>query len=249
MTGLGKSLQENRSAQVLEIGLVFLVAFVVVSVGWNVVGDDPFARQAVVWVANVGMLATIWLGLRLRGQTWEHMGLSLRFGGRRALVRSVLQSAVVLVVALSAFVAGSVLTMNLATAPESADMSGYEYLRGNLPMLIGALAAVYVVSSFGEEVIYRGFLMNRLAELGKGTRLAWGMALTISAVVFGLAHFDWGVVGIVQTTFMGLALAASYLLVKRNLWVLVLAHAYIDTVLLVQMYLGPPSAGAGFGAT
>jgi hypothetical protein len=57
------------------------------------------------------------------------------------------------------------------------------------------------------------------------------------------------VVGIVQTTFMGLALAASYLLVKRNLWVLVLAHAYIDTVLLVQMYLGPPSAGAGFGAT
>ena len=37
---------------------------------------------------------------------------------------------------------------------------------------------------------------------------------------------------------MGAALAVSYLLVKRNLWVLVLAHVYIDSVLLVQLYLG-----------
>ena len=38
---------------------------------------------------------------------------------------------------------------------------------------------------------------------------------------------------------MCLALAIAYLVVKRNLWVLVLAHVYIDTVLLVQLYLGP----------
>jgi membrane protease YdiL (CAAX protease family) len=43
---------------------------------------------------------------------------------------------------------------------------------------------------------------------------------------------------------MGLALAASYLLVRRNLWVLVLAHACIDTLLLVQLYLGPAATGA-----
>lgn len=70
-----------------------------------------------------------------------------------------------------------------------------------------------------------------------GTRGAWGTAVVISAVVFGLAHFDWGVVGVIQTTSMGLALGLSFLLVKRNLWVLVLAHACIDTVLLVQIFL------------
>ena len=235
----------NVGANAIQILLVFLVAFVIVAIGWRLVGDDPFARQAVVWVANVAMLVTIWIGLRIRGQTWEHLGLSFRFGGRRALVRSVLQSIVVLIAALAAFVAGSVLTMSFTAAPESADMSGYEYLHGNLPMLLLALAAVYLVSSFGEEVVYRGFLMTRLSEMGKGTRMAWGTALVISAIVFGFAHFDWGVVGIVQTTFMGLALAASYLLVKRNLWVLILAHAYIDTLLLVQLYLGPSAAGSG----
>jgi len=43
--------------------------------------------------------------------------------------------------------------------------------------------------------------------------------------------------GIAQTTFMGLALGVAYLVVRRNLWILVLAHAYMDTILMVQMYI------------
>jgi membrane protease YdiL (CAAX protease family) len=38
---------------------------------------------------------------------------------------------------------------------------------------------------------------------------------------------------------MGLALGVSYLVVGRNLWVTILAHAYMDTILMVQMYLAP----------
>ena len=231
-------------ANALEILAVFLTATLIVTIGWSVVGDDPFARQVVVWIANVAMLATIWLGLRLRGQTWKHLGLDFRFGGWRALLRTVLLSLVVLVAALAAFVAGSVLTAGFQAASEAADMSGYAYLQGNLPMLLLALAAVYVVSSFGEEVVYRGWLMTRLAEMGGSRRPAWGAAVAASAVVFGLAHFDWGLAGIIQTTFMGLALAAAYLLVRRNLWVLILAHACIDTLLLVQLYLGPSASSA-----
>lgn len=234
----------SRSSNVVQILLVFLVAFVVVLTGWSLVGDDAFARQVVVWVANVAMLLAIWIGLRVRGQSWAHLGLSPRFGGLRALLRAAAQSIVVLIGTLGAFLAGSVLMTRFAAAPAGADTSGYAYLQGNLPMLLLALAMVYPVSSFGEEVIYRGFLMTRLAEMGRGTRAAWGTALVISAVVFGSAHFAWGLVGIVQTTFMGVALAASYLWVKRNLWVLVLAHACMDTLLLVQLYLAP-SAPAG----
>jgi membrane protease YdiL (CAAX protease family) len=229
----------NRTANVVQILLVFLVAFVVIFAGWSLVGDDMFARQFVVWVANVAMLFSIWIGLRVRGQTWEHLGLSFRFGGMRALVRSVVQSIVVLIAGVGAFVVASVLMTRFAAAPASADTSGYAYLQGNLPMLLLALAMVYPVSSFGEEVIYRGFLMTRLAEMGAGTKAAWGTAVVISAIVFGMAHFAWGLVGIVQTTFMGAAFAGLYLWVKRNLWVLILAHAYMDTLLLVQVYLTP----------
>lgn len=237
---LGRVLNESAAAKVGEIILVGLVAFATVTGGWALVGSEPLARQAVVWAANVLMLLAIWLGLRLRGQTWNHLGLSLRFGGARALLRTVLQSIVVLFAAVAAFVAGSVLMMRWAPAAPAADMSGYSYLQGNLPMLLLALAAVYVVSSFGEEVVYRGFLITRIAEMTPGKAATWtGAAVMLSSIVFGLAHFDWGIVGVVQTTLMGLALAVSYLLVRRNLWVLILAHAFIDSLLLIQLYAGP----------
>jgi membrane protease YdiL (CAAX protease family) len=217
---------------------VFTVAFVVIAIGWDLVGDDTFARQAVTWVANVLMILVVWMGLRIRGQTWEHFGLSFRFGGVRVLGRTVLLSLVVLVIAGAGFVVGSIVAANLMPIPEGANMGGYDYMQGNLPMLLLALAGVYVVSSFGEEVIYRGFLINRIAEMGDGSKTALRIAVVISAVVFGLVHFGWGLFGIVQTTFMGLALAIAYLVFKRKLWVLILAHAYMDTVLLVQVYLG-----------
>lgn len=133
--------QKVTAVNALEILLVVVVAFVVVFVGWRLVGVDAFARQAVIWIANVAMLVTIWIGLRVRGQSWDHIGLGFRFGGRRALVRTALQSIAILIAALAAFVAGSVVTMNFATAPEGADMSGYEHLHGNLPMLLLAIGA------------------------------------------------------------------------------------------------------------
>lgn len=227
----------HRVTGLAEIAAVFVVALVVVGVGWRMVGDDPFARQAVVWVANVLMLATAWAALRRRGQTFAVLGLGLRRVGARTVLRAVLQSIVVLVAALAAFVVGSAIATPLASGAP-ADMTGYGYLQGDLPMLLAALAAVWFVSSFGEEVIYRGFLMSRVAGIAGGGRTAWWIAVAVSAVVFGLVHFDWGVVGIVQTAFMGLALGSAYLVVGRNLWVLVLAHAYIDTLLLVQLYAG-----------
>lgn len=235
-TSLGHLLLTNRAAQAAEIVVVFAIAAVVITLGVPLAGENPLARQGVVWVANVLMLAAVWVGLRLRGQTWEHFGLSFHNPSWSGTLRTVLKSLLVFVAAVAAFLLGSVVMANVGGAPEAADMSGYDYLRGNLPLLILALAGVYVVSSFGEEVLYRAFLINRLAELGSGGVWAVRAAVLLSSVVFGLAHYDWGIVGIVQTGFMGLALGISYLVVKRDLWVLILAHAYMDTILLVQMY-------------
>jgi membrane protease YdiL (CAAX protease family) len=238
MTDVGRALLTSKLAQVGEFATVLVVAMVVIVGAGPLAGDNPLARQGVVWTANVLMLVTVWLGLRLRGQGWTHFGLSFRLADRRTVVRGVLLSVVVLVAAVAAFVVGAIVMANIIGVPEGADTSGYDYLRGNLPMLILALVAVYIVSSFGEEVIYRGFLINRIAELGSGGKTAWRLAVVVSSIVFGLIHFAWGPAGMVQTGFMGLALGVSYLLVGRNLWVMILAHGYMDTILMVQLYLG-----------
>ena len=236
MTGFGRALLRSKPAQVGEIVALFVVAFAVIVLAAPLAGENPVASQGVVWVANVLMLVMVWLGLRLRGQGWAHFGLSFRGASRRIVVRAVLLSLVVFVAAVAAFLVGAIVMANIVGIPEGADMSGYNYLSGNLPMLILALVAVYIVSSFGEEVVYRAFLINRIAELGGGGKTAWRVAVLISSVVFGFAHYGWGAMGIGQTGFMGLALGVSYLVVGRNLWVMILAHAYMDTILMVQMF-------------
>lgn len=237
LTATGRRLLTSRGAQAIELVSVFGVAYALIALMSPLAGQNPLLRQAVVWVANLAMLGVVWLGLRLRGQSWGHFGLHFNRASGRTMRGRFLRSLVVLVVAVASFVLGSIAMANLIGIPEPADMSGYQYLRGNLPLLLLALAGVYLVSSFGEEVIYRGFIINRLAEMGASGVWAVRAAVVCSAVVFGVAHYQWGPMGIVQTGCMGLALGMSYLRVGRDLWVLVLAHPYMDTALLVQQYL------------
>ena len=237
---LGEALRERTGAKIGEMAVLFAVPLVFIVGVVPFVGENPLAIHGVVWIANVVMLLIVWQGLRLRGEGWEHLGL--RFGVPKAsvVVRAAGLSIVVLVGALAGFVVGAIVGANMFGMPEQADMSEYNYLAGNLPMLLLALVGVYIVSSFGEEVVYRGFLIMRIEELRPGSRHIRKIGLLVSAVVFGLAHYTWGPAGVVQTTFMGLALGIAYLAVGRNLWINVLAHAYADTILLVQQYLAAP---------
>ena len=120
---------------------------------------------------------------------------------------------------------------------EGANLTGYDYLKDNIGMLLLTLAGVYIVSSFGEEVIYRGFLITRISQIGTDSKKAIIIAIILSSIIFGLIHYSWGPMGMVQTGFMGLALGICYIKLKRRLWILILAHAYMDTILMIQMYM------------
>lgn len=239
MGTLGLALKTNRFAKICEIVFVFVIALIVIIVATRIAQGNPLTLQAIVWCAYILMLGIVWTGLRLRGQRWKHLGLTFKPGNRSTIIRAVLKSLLVFVAAIAAFVLGSIVGANIVGIPEQADMSGFNYLRGNLPMLLLALVAVFIGSSIGEEVIYRGFLITRLEELGGNGKWATRVSVVVSAIVFGLVHYNWGVMGIIQTTFMGLALGISYLAVGRNLWIPILAHGYMDAILLVGQYFAP----------
>lgn len=230
-------LDRSRWAKLAEILIAILGPATFLLTTAPMAHGDPLRFQALVWVTNGLMLALVWAGLRLRGQNWSHFGLRFARPTPRVVFRAVGVSLIVLAAAVLAFLVGAVVAANIFGVPEGPNTSGYGYMRGNLPMLLGALAAAYVMSSFGEEVFYRGFLIHRLAELAGGPR-RWALAVVVSATVFGLAHFSWGPSGMIQTGFMGLALGVAYLRLEKNLWMTTLAHAYMDTILFVQMYLG-----------
>lgn len=226
----------KKLSYVAELAGVILSGVVAVVFGLKLFGHGLVGSIASVWLANVVMLLAIYRCLRVRGQGWRHVGLRPDVLDPKLLGRAIIHSALVFVVAIFAFAIGAILMANIFGIPEPADMSKYDYLQGNLALTILALASVYFVSSFAEEVIYRGFMITRLIEIGDGKTAAHVLAITVSSLVFGLVHSDWGVPGMVQASFMGVALGIAFLVVHRNLWVTILAHAYMDTILILQMY-------------
>jgi hypothetical protein len=231
---------------VCELIGVFAAAVAVLLAVRPLVGEGPIKGALPAAAAILVQITLVWIGLRLRGQGWGHFGL--RFGrvGARGAAGVLWRSIVTLVLAIVGFMLGAIVAANIYGMPEKADLSGYNPLAGNLPLLLVTLAGVYVTASFGEEMIYRGFLINRVEELvgggangarGRRGKAAIVAALIVSAVMFGLAHWTWGGTGMVQTGFMGLGLGVSYMLFGRNLWVTILAHGYMDTTLMMQMYL------------
>jgi membrane protease YdiL (CAAX protease family) len=234
---LGRQLQSKTFFKIGEIVFVFLSAFLFIYLFKPLTNDDLILNQVVVWSANILVLLIVWTGLKLRGEGLSHFGLSFNTVSLKEGIRMFLLSLLVFILALAGFIIGSIVMANITGVPESADMSGYEYLKDNFGMLLLTLVGVYIVSSFGEEFIYRGFLINRISEIGLGGRNANIIAVLLSSIIFGLVHFEWGPMGMVQTGFMGLALGICYLKLKKRLWILILAHAYMDTILMVQMYL------------
>ena len=227
----------SNSKRAFELVLVFLPAMLVILFAESWVGDDPIGRQAIIWVAYVVMLSMVYAALRMQGSNWLHLGLNFTFAGWRRVGVTVRQATIVFICAAIAFGIGAVVMANIVGIPEGADMQRYEYLQGNPGMLLLTLAGVYVVSSFGEEVLFRGYLMTRCAEIFGGGKLGWRVAIAVSTIAFALIHYDWGISGVVQTGCMGFVLAYSYVRVKRNLWVNIIAHGIMDTILMVQLYL------------
>ena len=90
-----------------------------------------------------------------------------------------------------------------------------------------------------EEFLWRGYALSRLVDLqGKKTKLAWVIALVASAVIFALPHSYQGPGGMILVFAAGLLFGAAYLAVRRNLWILIIAHALMDTLGFVFFYFG-----------
>lgn len=236
-TKIGQLLNTNRIVKISEILLVFILAFALIKILTPYAGDNQLMKFGIIWCANILMISLVWLGIKLRGQKWSDFGLTFGRIRLKESFRIFLLSLLVCILGLAGYMLGTLIMANISGMPESADMSVYEYLHNNIFMLILTLIGVYIISSFGEEVVYRAFLINRISELGLDTKYGKIATVLISAVIFGLVHYEWGPTGMVSTGLMGLVLGICYMKLKKKLWILVLAHAYMDTLLLVQVYL------------
>ena len=195
---------------------------------------DTTAGSAASFASIVVELGLVLYFHRRRNDAWSALGL----GRPRSLWKTVGLAVLItpLVMVLPLLVESLVVTPLLQG--ESPDISRFDALRGNLPMLIATLVSVWFSAALAEEVLFRGFLMGRIARLLGGRRMAWWSSLAASSVLFGLLHLYQGVAGMLMTGFVGLLLGTLYLVVRRNLWICILVHGLIDTIALSLVYAG-----------
>ncbi|MGH9324210.1 MAG: lysostaphin resistance A-like protein [Vicinamibacteria bacterium] len=181
-----------------------------------------------------------WLSLHLRRLDWGAVGLRRpsRFL-RHVAVGLALGS---LWAPLDIFV---VEPMIARIVGQPLDLGRFEGVVGNLGNYILMLLIVWLLVAWGEELTYRGYLLNRSADvLGRG-RLGWTASLLLVSGVFGLAHAYQRPSGIVTTGYVSFVLGVFYLVAGRNLWLPILAHGAYDTVGLTLIFLGKyPGVGS-----
>lgn len=220
-----------RAVALIEI-LIPITAFFAARWGAKAL-DLPLAGSIAV-VCGV-LAATLVLAVRRTG--WGEAGLRLPRGVWSWLKLPALIIATMAAIVATVMIAMPALVQAGLTLPASDGPDPFAYLENNLPLLIAFLIVIaWGVAGFGEEMLFRGFLLGRFETLFGGTRLALALAILAQAALFGLGHASQGLYGIVQTGSIGLIMGIAYLAGGRWLWPVIIAHGLVDTISLMQEY-------------
>jgi membrane protease YdiL (CAAX protease family) len=176
-----------------------------------------------------GFLAA-WAVLRWRGESWA--GLGLRRPPKASIAIAVAVALYLVNMALSAWVV-PVLAQWIAPIRQPSFLA---YIRGNLGGFLTWLAIGWIVGAFIEELLFRGFLLNRIADLLGGTKAALALGVVAQAVLFGALHLYGGGFAFLYATVFALANGVFYLAAGRNLWPLILVHGVWNTVQIWGLY-------------
>jgi membrane protease YdiL (CAAX protease family) len=217
-------LQESTSnSRIVSAVELLLGAFIVI--GHNVFRVVP--NEVV--ILFVLALLSVWL----RNDGWSAIGLRRPASWARILL-------IALAAATLRIVLGDFVIDPLAEQfwPPAADPAIADQITGNPRMALLALMIVWTFAAFGEEFVYRGYLLTRAADLGGRSSMAFLIAMVLVSVLFGYGHYYKGTAGIVDSGVAGLILGAAYLFSGRNLWASILAHGFIDTFGVIALFFG-----------
>jgi len=201
-----------------------IVIELVLATGLCFVRTFPFSVQ-------IFLLAFASLSFWLRGLNWSAVGLRKPKNWWKVLLLAILSAVVICLVVNLVF--GPVVERFAGNSPSN---TRFENVRGNLPALIGWLSVAWTLAAFGEEMIFRGYFMHRIADLSGNGRTGWISALLLSSLLFGVGHVYQGLAGAIGTTEIGLLLGALYLVNGRNLWMNIVCHGIIDSISLISLY-------------
>lgn len=174
-----------------------------------------------------------WISLKLQHKTWHDMGL--RKPGSISKILLAVIGFLIFIMPVSYLLRHYITILT----QEHPNLEAFNAVKGNLAALMIGLCIAWIFGAFGEELLFRGFLLNSIYNLFPRTlnfRLKVNLALLISSLFTGIGHAYQGLTGMVLTGLMGLFFGLLYLKSKHNLWSSILAHGFYDTVAIVFLF-------------
>jgi uncharacterized protein len=195
----------------------------------------PFALRALGVIRNPSLLLLIIgsLSLWLRGEGWRSVGL------RRPIswLPTVLLGIGIGIAYDAADIFAFLPALRRLTG-QAVELGQFNELRGNLGTLLFLLAVTWTLAAFGEEMAYRGYVLNRIADLLGRSRMAFVFSAVLVSLLFGFAHVGQGISGVLDNILAGMTFAALYLASGRNLWLPIIVHGVVDTTSFVLLFFG-----------
>ena len=174
-----------------------------------------------------------WVAARIRGASWHTFGLNQPASWIRAGLSGI-GLAIFMIVVITLLQELLILIFPIVV---STNMSRFGMLHGNLPNLIFNVVVIWITAGFIEELVWRAYLINRFTDIFGQTRKASVIAIFCSSSLFGIVHFYQGPSGMLLAGVTGLLFSVAFLIRRRNLWPLVIAHGLINTISFINMFL------------
>ena len=198
--------------------------------GFIVIGHNVFhiVPNEVIVLSVLGFIS-----MRLRDGGWFAMGFKRPASWRRILLIALV--AAILRILLGQFLIEPV--TDLFWSKPSPPALANE-ITGNVKIAFVALLLVWTFAAFGEEIVYRGYLLTRAADVGKRSELAYWIGIVLVSILFGYGHYYKGAAGVIDSGVAGVILGSAYMLAGRNLWASIFAHGFIDTFAVIDAFFG-----------
>lgn len=195
----------------------------------------PFALRALGIIRNASLLLLLvgWLSLWLRRVGWRGVGLRRPAHWWRTIFLGIGIGIAYDVVDIFAFLPA----LHRLTG-HAVQVEQYGALRGHLGSVLGLLALAWTLGAFGEELAYRGYALNRIADLFGGGKAAFLVSAIVVSGMFGFAHLSQGLSGVLDNILAGALLVALYAASGRNLWLPIIVHGIIDTTSVLLLFVG-----------
>jgi hypothetical protein len=179
------------------------------------------------------LLLVGWLSLWLRRSGWRAVGLRRPASWPRTVL-----SGVAIGIAYDAADVLAFLPALRRLTGQAVQVEQLGALRGDLGALLVWLALTWTLAAFGEELAYRGYLLNRIVDTLGRSRAGLAASAILVSLLFGFAHGAQGLAGVLDNVLAGLLFAVVYLASGPNLWRPIIVHGVIDTTSFVLLFLG-----------